>query len=203
MAYTTKQPTLGERFKLCHTLALALSTFHVVGWLHKSLRSDVILFFKGRDPSAVHSPSIIAPFIFGFEYSRPVAKITSGYYDDITERNIYRHPLRQGKPQASFKRVHDIYALGVVLLEIGLWTPAITLVGKLSQQGKPEDIMKRLLWHAEVNLPVKVGEKFRDATIRCLSSSFNVEKDDDDETVLQQAFAKHVVDVLGNAAANL
>jgi len=203
-AYKMQQPSLSDRFKLSSALALALSAFHVVGWLHKSLRSNVILFFN--DHSTVEPeklPSITRPFIFGFEYSRPAAKITSGFYDDISERNIYRHPRRQGKPQASFKRIHDIYALGVVLLEIGLWTPAMNLIGRLSESGKPEDISKRLIWHAEHNLPVKVGIKFRDVTVRCLTGDFGVERDDEEESVLLQTFSKYVVDVISNAAANI
>jgi hypothetical protein len=35
-------------------------------------------------------------------------------------RDVYRHPERQGRPQKLFKKVHDIYALGVVMLEIGM-----------------------------------------------------------------------------------
>ena len=202
-AYKKTQPSLSDRFKLSHALALGLSAFHVVGWLHKSLRSEVILFFDDHGAIKPELPSITRPFIFGFEYSRPAAKITSGFYDDIIERNIYRHPRRQGKPQASFRRIHDIYALGVVLLEIGLWTPAMTLIGRLSESGKPEEISKRLIWHAEHNLPVKVGIKFRDVTVRCLSGVFGVEKDDEEESVLLQAFSERVVDVLSNAAANI
>jgi hypothetical protein len=37
------------------------------------------------------------------------------------EPNFYRHPVRQGYPKSPFKVQHDIYAPGVVLLEIGLW----------------------------------------------------------------------------------
>jgi len=201
-AYTTRKPALGERFRLCHTLASAISAFHVVGWLHKSFRSDVILFFNAQEPNSARS-ALSRPFIFGFEYSRPASKISTGFYDDIPERNIYRHPLRQGRPEAPFKRIHDIYALGVVLLEIGLWTPAWKLVGKLSQGGIPEDIARRLSWHADHNLPIQVGDKFRDVTHRCLSGDFDVEKDDENETELQKAFSKHVIEVLGTAVASL
>jgi hypothetical protein len=35
--------------------------------------------------------------------------------------NLYRHPKRQGQPTISFRNEHDVYALGVVLIEIGLW----------------------------------------------------------------------------------
>jgi len=202
-AYKTQKPTLGERFKLCHDLSSTLAAFHVVGWLHKSLRSDVILFFNHRTSNTTPESTKYEPSIFGFEYARPTAKITSGYYDDIPERNIYRHPLRQGKPQTTFQRIHDIYALGVLLLEIGLWTPVKALIGTSGMSLEPDAIARRLSQHAEVNLPVKVGNRFRDVTMRCLSGDFGVEEDDKDETRLQEAFSKYVVDVLGSAAANL
>jgi hypothetical protein len=42
-------------------------------------------------------------------------------------RNIYRHPRRWGVPTESFNAIHDIYALGVVLLEIGMWRKVKTM----------------------------------------------------------------------------
>ena len=42
-----------------------------------------------------------------------------GYVDDCLSRNVYRHPHRQQSPTEVFNKIHDIYALGVVLLEIG------------------------------------------------------------------------------------
>jgi hypothetical protein len=42
--------------------------------------------------------------------------------DTLWEKNIYRHPRRQGqKPQDDYIMQHDIYSLGVCLLELGLW----------------------------------------------------------------------------------
>lgn len=37
------------------------------------------------------------------------------------ETNLYRHPLRQGINVDYYVMQHDIYSLGVCLLEIGLW----------------------------------------------------------------------------------
>lgn len=43
--------------------------------------------------------------------------------DDKWQDNLYRHPERQGKnPEESYTMHHDVYSLGVCLLEIGLWT---------------------------------------------------------------------------------
>lgn len=201
-AFTSKVPTINQRFQLCYILSQALSSFHVVGWLHKSLRSSVVLFFDEPE-SGKNLPVPLTPVIAGFEYSRPDAKITSGEYDDIFERNLYRHPLRQGRPQTSFKRIHDIYALGVVLLEIGVWKPAMSMMGSLSGGGKPNDIYSRLLWLAKNNLPMKMGDRFLEVTLKCLDGQFGVEVDDENETELQKAFCEDVVEVLGAAVASL
>ena len=47
---------------------------------------------------------------------------TSRKGDDDWEKNLYRHPQRQGiLLHADYEMRHDIYSLGVCLLEIGLW----------------------------------------------------------------------------------
>ena len=88
----------------------------------------------------------------------------------------------------------------MLLLEIGLLTPVKALIGTSGMSLEPDAIARRLSQHAEVNLPVKVGNRFRDVTMRCLSGNFGMEED---ETRLQEAFSKYVVDVLGSVAANL
>ena len=59
------------------------------------------------------------PWIFGFEFSRPENYFSAGFIDTCPDRDVYRHPERQGQPLTTFKKTHDIYALGIVLLEIG------------------------------------------------------------------------------------
>ena len=63
------------------------------------------------------------PWLHGFEYSRPELDFSAGFVDSCPSRDIYRHPERQGQPQKLFNKLHDIYALGVVLLEIGISSP--------------------------------------------------------------------------------
>ena len=67
------------------------------------------------------------PFLVNFEYSRPANQNTTWTWDQDDEKNVYRHPDRQGHPMKSFDKTHDAYALGVVLLEIGLWQTASEL----------------------------------------------------------------------------
>jgi hypothetical protein len=42
--------------------------------------------------------------------------------------DYYQHPDKRWNPTIRYSRSHDIYSLGCVLLEIGLWEPLETLV---------------------------------------------------------------------------
>ena len=95
--------------------------------VHESFRSENILFFGSHTSNASNNEQIDAseknnltqPWIFGFEFSRPDSFFSAGFIDTCPDRDVYRHPERQGQPLTTFKKVHDIYALGIVLLEIG------------------------------------------------------------------------------------
>jgi hypothetical protein len=123
----TKRVPLGHRIHLSHALAVAVENFHRVGWVHKELRSQNIVFFafnqhrnaEDRTKQA-YLPELgvdfSKPYLFGFEYSRPDDAETSLMPDFSTETNVYRHPERWGKPGVRFTKPHDIYALVCVSL---------------------------------------------------------------------------------------
>jgi hypothetical protein len=124
-------PSLTLRFELARRLAACVETFHIFGWLHKSINSHNVLCFP--HPEDEKQCEIIRPertFLTGFEYSRqdgrnyitePVTK--------VGDHDLYRHPevtsferRLSPKPHASiFRKSHDLYALGLLLAEIGLW----------------------------------------------------------------------------------
>jgi hypothetical protein len=117
-----KRVSLGERVRLAYEIAVAVGNLHRVGWLHKELKSENILFFKilprgeveeSTDPVAKSSPSINfgLPWLFGFEYSRQEDANTYLESDYSPESNAYRHPERWGKPRVKFERSHDVYSL--------------------------------------------------------------------------------------------
>jgi hypothetical protein len=69
------------------------------------------------------------------------------------ERNISRHPACQGDPSEAFSWEHDIYALGVLLLEIGLWKSAGQIFAE-QNEGVPA---------TKSTSPVKIQIRLRDA----------------------------------------
>jgi hypothetical protein len=162
------RPTLGERFKMARSLAETLFQFHSVGWLHKSIRSENILLFRDQLTHTIIYPH---PYLVGFEFSRDVTDSSTVERDRLLERNIYRHPDRQGPPEDApgnrFNILHDIYALGVVLLEVGLWRPVMGYEEWRDCRGADER-KSMLEEHAEERLPHYMGRRYTNAVSACL-----------------------------------
>ncbi|KAF8533785.1 hypothetical protein BDD12DRAFT_809888 [Trichophaea hybrida] len=110
---------LEKRYRIAYSVASALRQLHRVSWLHKGIRSDTILFFRrtGQMEGVDHDE----PWLFGFEYSRSDAYLSELKAQFRLARTIYTPQLRWGRPMIPFTFAHDVYALGVLLLEIGYW----------------------------------------------------------------------------------
>ncbi|KAH7248247.1 hypothetical protein B0J15DRAFT_380554, partial [Fusarium solani] len=113
---TVKRPTLDERFAIAKSLAKTVFGLHSVDWLHKSIRSENVLFVYQDSHRNYKSP-----FAVRFEFSRDERDRSMTEQDDCLGRNIYPHPDRQGQLEKRFNGLHDIYCIRVALLEIGLW----------------------------------------------------------------------------------
>ncbi|KAI6712318.1 hypothetical protein JHW43_005175 [Diplocarpon mali] len=211
------KPSLGARFRLAHALAESLGHLHSVGWVHKSLRSENILFLPSPESTAA-SPTeppetaiLSHPTIFGFEYSRPDSDFSSGRPDYDIRRNIYRHPQRWGQPSETFSKLHDIYALGTMLLEIGLWESLSHLDGgalltppsHCTTSETAGATQTRLAKHVHRRLGFYAGERYQKVVLTCLQADFGVEVDDRLGSRLSAQFRKVVVDVLRELGASL
>ncbi|KAH8672049.1 hypothetical protein BGZ60DRAFT_504986 [Tricladium varicosporioides] len=192
--------SLGDKFRLALGLARCISQLHMVHWVHESFRSENILLF----PTQSQKPDWQEPWVLGFESSRPDSFFSAGRADFSPARDVYRHPDRQGRPEAVFTKIHDFYALGVVLLEIGLWEPALTLEkNSFANVKNPKAVRDQLKKHAESRLASRVGEKYKNIVVRCLTGQFDVSNDTKEDLKLQQAFRSQVVDVLEAAAEHV
>lgn len=108
--------SLSHKFLIAQELAKAVAYVHIFGFVHKCLRPEAVLGFESPTKD---SPSI---FLVGFEEFRKEEGRTRRLGDNAVEKNLYRHPSRQGaNPSNDFIMQHDIYSLGVCLLEVGLW----------------------------------------------------------------------------------
>lgn len=118
------KPSLTDRFHLAKALLQCIHQFHLLGWLHKGINSQNVLFFKLESEKYV---SIRSPFLTGFDLSRednPVEISERSPGDDL---DIYRYAACRLDTTTKYKSSFDIYALGLALLEIGFWRPLVDL----------------------------------------------------------------------------
>ena len=168
-------PFLGDRFRLAFELSNSLSILHRGGWLHKGIRSHNILFFAGqRDPSSASRPDSILqlkdPCIVGFDYARPDNSnvISSVLMSADTDLNFYRHPQAQGPTRERFCRAYGVYALGIVLLEIGFWRR----IAEFWRASCTAESFRRTLCEFYVpKLGGKVGRVYMNVVARCLEEN--------------------------------
>lgn len=206
-------PSLTDRITLMRLLAETIERLHAVNWLHKGLCSANVLFFKKPSSEEVEYSQ---PYISGFDYSRPAMNI------DMTEpppedaaSDIYRHPIVQGHgnrdgvgDRPNFRKSHDLYSLGILLMEIGYWQSVDKILGIDLKRAKPSVINKvreRLL-----NEPIwlnkmksHLGNTVESVTRACLEgpTAFGLkeecdEKREDVGAELQKMFADKVVERL-------
>jgi hypothetical protein len=120
-------PPLEDRFRLAFTLALTFSKIHGDNFVHKDINSsNIMVFRKARRQSAnsralqytLRSPVICSFDLFSDYDLEPPNKMPT--------LNIYRHPEDPkvtGVKDAPYGPHFDMYSLGLILLEIGLWQP--------------------------------------------------------------------------------
>ena len=118
-----------------------------------------------------------SPYLVNCNFSRPIRGQTSYNFARDLEGDLSRHPACQGEPSESFTEEHDIYALGVLLLEIGYWTPVVDLfTGENdglppTKSTSPIRVQNRLKRAAGAELPEVMGREYAEIVTKCLSVS--------------------------------
>ncbi|KAI9672667.1 MAG: hypothetical protein M1831_000102 [Alyxoria varia] len=123
-------PALEERFSLASNLASGFSYLLSHEFAHQDVNSSGVTFFPAPS-SQISNPSSSAlqyairkPVLCSFDLFTEYDIDTS---PDNLNQNIYRHPEdpRIKGPESSGEHLarFEIYSLGLVLLEIGLWIP--------------------------------------------------------------------------------
>jgi hypothetical protein len=108
---------LNERFEVAKRLANSIMFVHNAQFVHKNISPETVLLLKSE------SSVLGMPFLVGFEKFRLADGKTYHIGDSKWQQNLYRYPTRQGmRPGEDYRMQHDIYSLGVCLLEIGLWS---------------------------------------------------------------------------------
>lgn len=172
--------SLSDRFQLARQLTRAVCSVHTFGLVHKSIRPENILLFRD------HNSKLGSAFLVGFENIRTEEGWTRFQSDLDWEKNLYRHPKRQGvQLQDRYIMQHDIYSLGVCLLEIGLWSSFVQYFDhspdptrsqgykfyEAVPQGasSPESVKQQLLSLAGDPLRRQMGSKYAHVVETCLT----------------------------------
>jgi hypothetical protein len=170
--------SLSERVELARQLARSVNYVHTLEFVHKSIRPESWIGFGESKLGSF--------FLIGFEQVRSAEGMSYFRGDADWERNIYRHPSRQGlNPGEKHCMQHDIYSLGVCLLEIGLWESFLLYpeAGKQArpnaellrvplqklQNASPERIKHLLVQLAKRELPGRMGELYEQVVLNCLT----------------------------------
>ncbi|KAJ8058628.1 hypothetical protein OCU04_012804 [Sclerotinia nivalis] len=183
----TQSHPLDDRFNLSKQLAKAVMFIHSAGFVHKNIRPEIILLFHSKE---FDKHSLFA-FLIGFESFRLAEGNTRHRGDAFWERNIYRHPTRQGiQPEEDYVMQHDIYSLGVCLLEIGMGDSLVLYrVGEKETEPMPNQILfsgtnisatkdrrkkafetkRALVQLAQDLLPYRMGCRYTEIVITCLT----------------------------------
>lgn len=207
--------SLEHKFQLAARVCTTVLNLHCYGWLHKSIRSDNVLLWRRvsreienvedldtpeLNPSVVQSPDEYDVYLKGFEFSREAVG-RSNPFESTGGDNLYRHPERQGLPSTQFTREHDLYAVGLLLLEIGEGRSLRALIDRHTRSTDRENmrfapqVYQDLFGDiAKSSLPVSMGSRYANAVVRCLEGNFEVEVDDKHCTRLALAFQRLVVD---------
>ena len=146
-------PSLDAKFDIAKSITRGVLAVHCADFVHKNIRPDNIVVFN----SGKHGGHA---YLVGFEHSRPAGSVTNFSGDMLWHKNVYRHPKRQGiKPQEAYIMQHDIYSLGVCLLEIGIWSPLV--LPSAEPQPGPKFPISHLLNPTDLRNPMEVAWKVK------------------------------------------
>ena len=166
------QRHLENRIKLAKALAWTLFQLHSVNWVHEKIEPDnILLFGKEVGPDVVEF-NWEHPYLVGFDSSRATDGV-SGKLDFRAQwtTRLYTHPNRQTGPYERYTKVHDIYSLGVVLLEVGRLG---SFIGEPKDErfSKTPDQLQKMFINEAKSLHSILGKAYTDIVLKCLRGDF-------------------------------
>ena len=134
-------PSLNSRVALCAQLATAV--LHVHGELqmvHKNINSNNIVLAEVTTSSGSAITKSSALFLTNWRYARDESAATDLSGASSWDTRLYQHPERQvPRAEAKYFMGHDIYSLGVCMLEVLLWRPL--LIKSANREPKPSMLL--------------------------------------------------------------
>ena len=189
-------PSINSRFRLAKNLASSIVYMHSGNFVHKMIKPENILLMDPVNASENEKfpRGLGLPFLVGFDRCRPASMHSGRYGEGEMQDCLYQHPSRWGiQAEEAFSMCHDIYSLGVVLLEVGIWQPLVAgsngtyqfhkFLDEFVQRasgggdGRPlrvdhrlgKDLQAHLISVAQAYLPRSVGDIYTQVVLSCLN----------------------------------
>lgn len=187
--------SLSHVVRLGLELAKSVCHVHILDFVHKNIRPETILLCQAS------STGLLSPFLVGFERFRKDGGHTTLMGSSDWKQNMYAHPKRYGlSPVDAYVMQHDIYSLGVCLLEIGLWESFISYKEQADQptlshiltpptQEASDQLStafkEQFLALARKSLPARMGTRYAGVVETCLTCLDGGNEDFGDESEFQ------------------
>ncbi|GAB7357329.1 hypothetical protein MBLNU459_g8286t2 [Dothideomycetes sp. NU459] len=163
----TATPFLEDRFRVALRVTEALMDLHAENFFHGNLNSGSVIFLQQGQSRQLYRGELHRPLLSSFDlFSRSRVEYTTGR----ANFNITKHPNDQAGSlfDDNVALRYDLYGLGLLLLEIGLWTPLHDLY---KQKYSLKDFKLRIekIWIPR--LAAKCGSLYMRAVQTCLRLS--------------------------------
>ncbi|KAJ5628775.1 hypothetical protein N7490_011003 [Penicillium lividum] len=161
-----RMPNLETRFRLAYDLLMSALHLRSQNAVHGNINSSNIIFFPGRtdannDESGL-SPDLRRPYL-----TSPARFSGDGPTPEPLSTAMYRHPEDKRNVDDDGAWAYDLYSLGLILLEIGLWAP----VGRLWKMKYDRSWFKHRVEDLYVKkLGAKCGGAYLQAVQLCLDA---------------------------------
>ena len=205
----SRKPSLNKRLALAHAIAESLMYLHSVNWLHKGVRSNNVLFPSPPTKQGINPAwPAYQPMLSGFDYARPdLPDSMTERASHILEHDLYRHPELTSLTSTRSKKSHDIYSLGIVLVEIAYWEPVEAILRiELDRKGATRRVrqIREQLLSDELEYFVAIdslaGETYGQVVRRCIVGGAKIgiprNGDESDPNVgveMQRVFLEEIV----------
>ncbi|KAF5720245.1 serine threonine kinase [Fusarium globosum] len=173
--------SLDQRFRLAYKLSEAVFFLHTAGFFHKNITSSSVVLFRRKASPEAQSSDLDNAYLMGFDLIRAAdAKTTKegavkepGSSPRSWEFDIFQHPDRlRGDGSPMYINTYDVYSLGVLLLEIGLWEK-LSNAAERQVWNDPSTWAKQLSQLAMSSLGPRTGDRYKSLVKWCLSLDGN------------------------------
>lgn len=184
-------PPIKDRLGLATSLARVVASLHLSGIVHGriNLENLYIRFLPSQNDRHQFSPEVRklesgVLLLAGFETSRQFAEQSDKIDVEDLNLRVYLHEdrLRAGGRKSFQYPAHDVFSLGIVMIEIGLWRQFKGYSGYKKASSELERrkfvISLRRLFRDDAGLGQNMGSMYQAVISYCLGKSTNSDLDD-------------------------